>query len=143
MLLARVPVLYDTIHGYKIQYRYHKPIWILQYDSTSRFAQSDLSHSPKLLGWYPSPRVALEGSFRNWFSALSLWYTQEISGAWRRSPTKPNVFMLRLHARTSSDVTKPRASSTLQLLCLKTHPGFTSVCDTYTLNLPFVCVHGK
>lgn len=49
---------------------------------------------------YPSPNRALFGSFKNAFSASSLWYTQDTSGDLSRSPTNAKVFMLRLQLCT-------------------------------------------
>lgn len=46
-----------------------------------------------------------------------------------------SLTVLTLQSLASSLVTSPRDSSTLQLLCRRTHPGFTSAWETYTLNL--------
>lgn len=61
----------------------------------------------------------------HWFSASSLWYTQDTSGSFDRSPTKPNVFMRFLHWSTCLPVTSCSRSSTLKLLRRRMQPGFT------------------
>ena len=45
----------------------------------------------------PSPMAARLGLRTNWFSASSLWYTQDTSGDFSRSPTKAKVLELRTH----------------------------------------------
>lgn len=57
-----------------------------------------------------------------WFSASSLWYTQDTSGADLRSPVKANVFMRCLHDSTSFLSTRFSDSNIPTLALRSTHP---------------------
>ena len=70
---------------------------------------------------YPSPSRALFGSFKNAFSASSLWYTQDTSGDLSRSPTNAKVFMFRLQLCTCS---------AQETLCTVQDAGLTCFQDT-------------